>query len=82
MTWFCGSSVDTVDGTLLDLAIQLVTTLLFAQLITGWTHIIISKPRHMFWFRRVPSGYITIFKRTALGYLAVSVAVSSTWLTV
>lgn len=39
-----------------------ITALVLAQASTAWTHIVISKPRHKFWFRRLPPTFLSTIK--------------------
>lgn len=40
---------------------------------TAWLHIVISKPKHVFWYRRLPSNFLTIIKLMWMPLLALTI---------
>lgn len=47
-----------------------VVALLFAQANTAWVHIVISKPKHRFWFRRLPLTFLVVIQSLWIPILA------------
>lgn len=47
-----------------------LSRLALEQVDAAWTHIVISKPRHKFWFRRLPLSFLTIIRTLWLPVVA------------
>ncbi|GAB7354234.1 hypothetical protein MBLNU459_g4774t1 [Dothideomycetes sp. NU459] len=46
----------------LPLVVRVIAALPNEQIDTAWTHMVISKPRHKFWFRRLPLSLVSIIR--------------------
>ncbi|KAL1305232.1 hypothetical protein AAFC00_002149 [Neodothiora populina] len=53
---------------------QIPARMIIEQADMAWLHIIMSKPRHKFWFRRLPLTWFSVFQYMWLPVLACSIA--------